>query len=512
MGTGFAVINLCLLALAMVINLNTLKGISSLFFGNPDMDSPAAISVVLSFLSSLVVLLMGSSTQTPHLAPIAAFVMLSNIIGKLTILGRIERGFKVIATPNKKRAVCFAEDKLDAAVMANGAVIGEALIVKGKETLNIKDFLKNSYSEDLYEKRLKAILIWTLSIAGVFGILGAVFSGGISGAFTALAAVTLIACPPSALLLGNMPLSIVQKKLSSYGAMIAGHDAAEAISNANAVVFSATELFPEGTVKLYNMHVLNKGAVDKYLTYAASILKEAGSPLCPIFNEMLLESNQDSPKADSVKFENQMGVSGWIGEHRVFIGNRTLMEGHSIKVPSLELDRKILREGYFPVYLAFDQQLCALFIVGYEADETITYELRRLCNTGVTMLVETNDPNISEEMLCDYFGLYPDSIKVLTPSGVSAYKKGTAYQESVSAPASFGSDICGFLAIVTSAIRVKALTSILFIINIIGVCITLATAFYMILSGIISVLGIGIFLAQLILTALTSIVAHLYQP
>ena len=428
------------------------------------------------------------------------------------MLSRIRRGFEVIVGSEHKKAVTFVEDKLKAAVMANGAVIGEALICNGKETQNVTDYLKNSYSEDPYEKKLKPILIFTVIAAFVFALLGFAFGGFIT-AVTAFALVTLLVCPPTVLLCSALPLGTASKHLYDYGAMIAGFAGAEAIANANAVAFDANELFPVGTVKLYNMQVLNKGAVDKYLTYATAVLTAAKSPLCPIFEEMIAESGEKLPTADSVKYENTMGISGWIGDHRVFIGNRTLMEGHNIRVPSLELDKKVLRAGYFPVYLAFDQQLCALFIVGYEADETITYELRRLCSTGVTMLVSSNDANITEEMLCDYFGLYPDSIKIMSASGVGSYKSETEYRESVSAPASFKDGICGFLAIVTSAIRIKSITDILMIVQLVGVILSLALCGYLLITGVLSTLpAIYIALFQLILTAIIKLISSFYQP
>ncbi len=508
---GFSVINLALLGIALAINHNTIKGLGNLFTGAPDMDSPAALSVSFAFVWALVSLLSGSFSSAPILTPVAVLTLVFNLLGKLSILSRISKGFETMATPSEKYAVSFVEDKLDAAIMANGSVIGEALVTTGKKTLNIRDFLKNSYSEDIHEKSLRPLIITSLAASLLFAIIGFIVSGEFSGALSALLIASLFSCPVGILAV-NLPLSSTQKKLSYYNAMIAGHSGAEAIANANAVSFSASELFPEGTVKLYNMHVLNKGAIDKYLTSAAAVLGEADSPLCPIFKEMIEDSKEPLPKADSIKYESRMGVSGWIGEHRVFIGNRTLMEGHGIKVPSLEIDKKILRGGYFPVYLAFDQQLCALFIVGYEADPAITYELRKLCSTGVTMLINTNDPNVTEEMLCDYFGLYPDLVKLLSASGVSAYKKNTAFCESVSAPASYSGDICGFLSLITAAINLKKITKTSFVLQIILSVLGLVASGYMIVSGLMTNCATALLGYQLLSGAVAYIVSKIKQP
>ena len=163
-------------------------------------------------------------------------------------------------------------------------------------------------------------------------------------------------------------------------------------------------------------------------------------------------------KADTVMYEEKMGVSGWVDNHRVFVGNRILMEAHGFKaLPPLELDKKILRKGYFPVYLACDNAVCAIFVVKYCPNEEVAYELSRLCNTGTTILVKNCDPNLSDKMLCDYFGLYEDSISIMNKQGCDYFDTAAAYQESRSAGASFGKSVCGFFAAMTAAIQIKSL-------------------------------------------------------
>lgn len=510
--TTFILLNLVLLGLALIINLNTIRGLLEIFTGTPDMDSPAALSSTMVFVYTLVTALTDKIAELPILAPIGAIVLLFNLIGKRSMLKRVYRGFSVIATDTEKKAVTFIEDSLSASVMAGGSVVGEALVTIGKSTKNVTGYLKNAYSEDAYEKHLNTLTVFTLVMAVVLAT-AAFFTNGLFGSLLAFTLVCCVACPTSSLLICNLPFGIASKKLKSYGAMLAGYTSADDIANANAVAFDVGSLFPAGSIKLYNMQVLNRGAVDKYIASAAALLTAAHSPLAPIFEEILESNGEEMPIIDSIKYENNMGLSGWIEDKRIFVGNRTLMEGHSIKTPSLELDKKILRQGYFPVYLGIGDQLCALFIVGYEADEQITYELRRLCNTGVTMLVNSNDPNVCDEMLCDYFGLYPDSIKVLSPSGSTAYKSAVSFKEKIASGASFGENICGLLSILTAAINLKSIISTLLIINTILVCLGIAAVGYLALSGMLTALS-GILVAgvSLIPAAITALVAYLKQP
>lgn len=510
--TTFILLNTILLVLALIINFNTLKGLAETFKGTPDMDSPAALSSCMIFVYTLITALAGNIADMPTLAPIGAMMLLFNLLGKRSMLNRIRRGFEVIATEQEKNVVTFIEDNLSASVMAGGSVVGDALIAIGKSTKNVTNYLKNAYSADAYEKRVNVLTIFTLIAAAVLAVV-AFFTSGLFGSLTAFT-LTCAACSPvSSLLVCNLPFAIASKKLKAYDAMLAGYTSIESVANANAVAFDVKDLFPAGTIKLYNMQVLNRGAVDKYIASAAALLTAAKSPLAPIFEEILESNGEEMPLIDSIKYENNMGLSGWIEDKRIFVGNRTLMEGHSIKTPSLELDKKILRQGYFPVYLGIGDQLCALFIVGYEADEEITYELRRLCNTGVTMLVNSNDPNVCDEMLCDYFGLYPDSIKVLSPSGATAYKSAVSFKESISAGACYGDNLCGLLSSITSAINLKSIISILLIVNTILICLSVGALGYLAFSGILtSIAGVLVALCSLIPAAVTALIAYFKQP
>lgn len=94
------------------------------------------------------------------------------------------------------------------------------------------------------------------------------------------------------------------------------------------------------------------------------------------------------------------------------------MEAHGIAVPSVETDRKLLRRGYFPVYVATDDKACALLAVQYSVKPELAREFRKISAMGITMLIDSSDPNLTEEMICDYMGLYDDSVKVMSTGGL----------------------------------------------------------------------------------------------
>ena len=168
-----------------------------------------------------------------------------------------------------------------------------------------------------------------------------------------------------------------------------------------------------------------------------------------------------NPQKDTVKYEEALGISGWVDNRLLFIGNRTLMESHGISVPSVDVDRKILREGYFPVYVASQNKACALLVVRYDVDAQTAKELRRLTTTGLTVLVKTSDPNLTEAMICDYLGLYEGSVKVMSAAGCHIYVNTVTPVKSCSAPAVFKSSNLGLPTIINCANRIKVSNIIL---------------------------------------------------
>ena len=193
----------------------------------------------------------------------------------------------------------------------------------------------------------------SLILSIVVGFACAAYFDGVLYGFYSAAAIQCFAALPVIFMIDNLPLYSSAKRLSRMGAMIAGKTGAERIENANAAVFSADELFPSGTVQMHQLQILSDNSIDDTIIRAASLAEAMRSPLATIIKKIAgTGGNNVLPDSDTVKYEDRMGISGWVDNRLLFIGNRTLMEAHGIEVPSIELDRKILRQGLFPVYVA----------------------------------------------------------------------------------------------------------------------------------------------------------------
>lgn len=445
---------------AVVLNIQSFLGLGKIFRRTSNSDINISLAVLSVTLYSVFGIIKGEIVL--YMQILLLIILSFNSLKSFMSVSAKLRSFKQIFSSQPKNALTLINDPAITMAMTKGAVEGESLIAAPRRTELAEDFMKHTTFGMFLNGNINIITVISLSLAVLTGFVAAVFYEGILYGFYSAAAVLCLSALPSISLIDALPLYHSAKKLASKGAMIAGKTGAEFIEQANAVVINAKDIFPSGTVTLHQMKVLSDNNLEDTIIRAASLTDAMQSPLAPIFKKIAGNSNITVfPDSDTVKYEEALGISGWVDNRLLFIGNRTLMEAHSIAVPDVELDRKILRQGYFPVYVASGNKACALLIIRYDVNTEVSKELRRLTNSGVTLLVKTSDPNITEAMICDYLGLYDDTVKVMSSAGCHIYVNTTAPVKSVSAPATFKANPTALPAILNCASRIKRSNTIL---------------------------------------------------
>ncbi len=444
-----------LLVLAVVlINIKSLLGLSKIFTSKSDSDILVSLASIAVLIYSVFGIMAGEiiiNTQLLMLI-ILSFNSAKDFMKASTQL----RSFKQIFNASPKHSISLINDPAITMAMTKGSVEGDCLIAAPQGVSTVEDFMKYSTFGKFLNGQVNIITVISVLLAVAFGLLSAAFYDGAVYGFYTAAAVLCLTCLPSIFLIDTLPLYHSSKKLAICGSMIAGKTGADIIEQANAIVLNSKDIFPAGTVTMHRMEVLSENNLEDTIVRAASLTEALASPLAPIFKKIAGTGNITVfPDSDTVKYEEAMGISGWVDNRLLFIGNRTLMEAHGISVPDVEVDRKILRQGFFPVYVADQNKACALIIINYDVDPRISKELRRLTASGVTVLVKSSDPNLTEEMICDYLGLYEDSVKVMTAAGCHLYVNSVISVKSASAPAAFKTSPLGLPTIINCAGRIK---------------------------------------------------------
>ena len=260
-------------------------------------------------------------------------------------------------------------------------------------------------------------------------------------------------------------------------------------------------------------HVLDKGKKAIVLVPEISLTPQMVRRFKSRIDEEIAGTNTSYsiPDSDTVKYEKNLGISGWVDNEPLFIGNRSLMKAHGIDIPSLEVDKKILRQGYFPVYVATSTTACALIIVQYNVDYAVEKELHKITDLGVLLLVENCDPNVNEAMLCDYFGLYDDSVRVMTNTGLHMYKNAVPDTQSCSSPAIFRGSGLNFIKIVNCASGINKSNRLLTILYSIFAVLGALYFVYAAFSGVLSMPQASTVLLYALGTTVLSIIGFLIR-
>ena len=472
---------------------------------------------VMSAFCSVMTLSLGitaslTESNAYYIILLCAIMLFVRVICKFKNSSAQQISLKKLTTDSNKNAVTLIGDPATTFAMAKNSIEGDVLIAAHKKTSFIEEFMKHFEYHRTLSGKTSSIFYVTVAISLFCGLVAYFYYDSIFEAMFAATVISCLAAMPSAFFIDNLPLSSATKKLSEKGAMISGIYGAEKIENTNSATININDIFPKGTITMHNMKVLSNNNIDAILLRAASLTAAVGSPLHPIFEKIAgTNTSYSIPDSDTVKYEKNLGISGWVDNEPMFIGNRSLMKAHGIEIPSLEVDKKILRKGYFPVYVATANTACALVVIQYNVEPAVARELHKITDLGVMLLVENCDPNITEEMLCDYFGLYDDSVKIMTNAGLHMYKNAIPETSSCPAPAAFRGSGLNLIRIVNCASSIKKCNRLLTILYVLFAIFGALYFIYSAFSGLLSMPQQTTVLLYALSTMLLSIIGFLIR-
>lgn len=496
-----AVVTSVLFGVLVLLNGNIFAAFKGAFTKNSKIELPLALAVSLTVIYFIAGIIAGNVAS--DIAVLCAVSLTVYDYCSYRKAKAVFGNFKIVAARKPKNAVTVLSDPSVTSAMARSVISGEVLAAGQQQTDEIADFMKHTVSDKALLSKAGVFSVVALISAAFIGLASGAGSQSLLNGLLAAATVLCLGAAPTLFLADIMPFVSLADKLFKNRAAVCSKSSAEKIEQINALVISAKDLFPSGSIKLFNMTPLSANELDETLVLAAAVAKEIDSPLAPVFSKILSGENE-IPIADSVKYEDSLGISGWVDDEHVLIGNRSLMLAHGVRVPALEVDKKILRKGYFPVYVAVEGRACALLVVGYTVNAKLERQLVRLMDKGVTLLIENCDPNITEQMLCDYFSLYPEQLKILDHNGVAKYKKATPHAKTVSAHGFFIGGFESFITLILGSMKLRSVSLVLTVIHMLASVLCGVAFAVLSLGGAGMPVGTGLLLlAELIFTIIS---------
>lgn len=422
---GVLIASLVVLLVTIVANANVLldglKSFKGLRFGR---NTGSVVSIFAALVQNIVFLLSTAEPFENGLALLSAVAVLPlafNRNAEYFEFKRITENFEYISN-NELYSIGKIEKKQTAFEIGRGLLLDDPCVLASQKTNFPRRFIELSqkfYPSDDVNKRLVPIGFGASVLVGAITLL---ITKDYLSAVTAFTAAICVSVPYFSYLVDALIISKASRKLLEKGGMLAGWDAFNECNGANAIAVDSADIFDENGGNVFGIHPFYDIQIDEAILYTASLLIKSGGPLGNLFKRIIVGETSLLPPVDSLTYEDKLGLSAWIFNRRILVGNGDLLRNHNVVIPDMALIERHLCEGRYPLYLAVDGKAAAVFIVSYDVNNENAKLLKSIEKNSISLLVRSDDANITDEMVASKLTLPRSGVKVISAVSGDIYK------------------------------------------------------------------------------------------
>lgn len=416
----------CMVSLPVIIG-----GIKKIFTLKADEDSICTLSMLCSILVPLYFLFKSEDININNIVlyvSVATAGLLFNTIAKLINVNRILNNFRFISGTSEKYIIENIKDEDIADEFTKGSLVDfpQLSVMRDSEFLN--NFIKNSNENKHIQKIAKIVLPISIILSLGISIGCGFIYKDVSLALSAFVGTICIASPFSLPLITAMPLSRASSKGINKSSMVTSFESAQKFADTNSVLINASDLFPDGSIRLVAFKIFGNKKPDDAVLYASSLCIHAKSVLSHIFYDIIDGNVNMLRSVENFVYEDSMGMSAWIDNKRVLMGSRELMKNHGIAIPTLESERKYLKNDDIKVvYLSVSGEVYAVFHIEMKASLDVADQMSQLERNKINIMLKTVDSIITISNISEIFNIYPNNIKILPFRLHSDFDQVTSY-------------------------------------------------------------------------------------
>lgn len=438
-GAGLAAANILLLLASFYLAFpNILSGVKALANGRVTGGAVGGLTFILALVQTILSFFNKSPEGASGMFYCAAAIFTLLMTAEKSSRGtaRVIQNF-LFCTAKRKSGlygIRAIESEKDAFEVGRALKMGNPDILYSGRVEFPADFIKNSEANSPADSCIKRSLIISSAVSVLLAVISGIITKDIFQAFGVLTGAFCLTSPCAIELALMIPLYLENRKLNSEGGMIAGYDAALECSEAVAASVDSADLFDRAACEMHGMKDFHTVRIDDVLLYAVAIVLKSGGPLTDVFNRIIGGSTELLPPVRDMIYEDRLGLSATIYNQRVLLGNRNLLTHHNIEVPLKSEEDKVKRNGRKILYIAIDSQVAAMFVFNYAEDASLKDSINEMADNGFSLVVRTDDPNVTDELIAARFGIAQKDIKMTLSHGARIF---SAYRDSVvdSAPA-----------------------------------------------------------------------------
>lgn len=418
---SFGAVYMALALALVVVNFSTVApGIVGLF-GEPTVDTGPALSAVAVLLQAVVVFVQMVTASTLNgtlFGGLAGLLLAANAFGKYIRARSILNSFE-LASSGVDHSAAYAGYVLDynneiALDITQGLNEDYPAVLVSRPTALVKGFMRQSFSPR-WSDGVGRIVGWILfGVALLCGIFTYVQSKQLMPAVTAFAAALCLGTPLTSSLVSGLSSMLLQRSTARVGAVVPGWSAVEELGQVNVVMATASDIFPPSSIALHGLRAFELQNINNAILYAASVIVEGCDSLRDIFLALINGKTETLYKVESLIYEPGKGYTAWVDDKRIVLGTREMLQKHDIEPPSVETEMQYINSpGRRPIYLAVSGKLYGMFVAGYISDAGVQGMLEGLVQSGVSLLVTSDDMNVTSGLIEEIYDLPKGIAKVL---------------------------------------------------------------------------------------------------
>ena len=266
--------------------------------------------------------------------------------------------------------------------------------------------------------RVAAYFVPVVLVVAVLSFLGWFLWGPEPQAAHALVnsvAVLIIACPCALGLATPMSIMVGIGRGAQSGILIKDAQALEKFETIDILVVDKTGTLTEGRPRVTQLHAAGGWREEQLLQMAASLEQSSEHPLAHAILEKAREENLTLDQAREFESITGSGVRGLVQNHRVAIGNETLVSA-SVPPPMEQLRA----QGHSVMLISVDDQWAGWIAVADPIKKTTAAALQALGAAGIRVIMVTGDNPATAQAVANQLGL-KDVQAGATPDGKKAY-------------------------------------------------------------------------------------------
>ena len=423
----YVAVQLLLLLVACGLNFrsftNTVKNLKN---KTVDIDTVISVSAVAGVIQCIFGFVLADNVESTACLMTGAALgpMIMKTVGELIRCKNDISNFYIVSDEKHE---CFnvqnVPDEDTANEIARGLMLGDPDIKYSAKIDFPARFVELSRSAEVTGPLFKLAVPAICLIAVIFGVIYGIVAKNLFAGISTFTGIILMGLPCAASLISAVNLSAANKKLNAEGTAINGYSAVEDAVNSNGVMIDACDAFVSGGCNIEGMKLYHKMRIDEAILYTASVVIASGGVLADVFEGVIIGKKELLFPVESLSYEEKLGCSCWIHNHRVLVGNRELLVHHNVETPDKELEDKYRAMGKNVIYLAIEGKISAMFVVVYKANEETARYMRELEKDGLTIFFRTADANITESFLEQEFGLPSNVVKIINPVAGEMFTK-----------------------------------------------------------------------------------------